>query len=249
LQIDVVTIFPEFFDCLLKEGMISVAVKKNILKINVHNLRNFTHDKHKQVDDTPYGGGPGMVMKPEPFFETVTSITQCNLKELKKSFRVILFTPQGKFLEQKNVQEFAKEERMILLCPRYEGIDERVREHLITDEISIGDFVVSGGEFPAIVFMEAVTRMIPGVLGDELSLVEESFSDGLLEYPQYTRPRKLIDWEIPEILLSGNHAEIKRWRRKEALKRTMERRPDLIERASLTDADKKLLREIKKKIY
>jgi len=249
LQIDVVTIFPEIFDCTLKRGILSIAQKKNTLKVNVHDLRSFTHDKHNQVDDAPYGGGPGMVMKPEPFFEAVTSIAGRNLNELKRSHRVILFTPQGKPLKQEKVSEFAKEKQLILLCPRYEGIDERVRKNLVTDEVSIGDFIVSGGEYPAMIFMDAVARLLPGVLGDELSVVEESFSAGLLEYPHYTRPYSFMGRKVPEVLVSGNHAEINKWRRKKSLERTLMQRPDLLKKAALTEEDKKILREIKRKKF
>ncbi len=249
LQIDVITIFPEIFNSTLKRGVLSIAQKKNILEVNVHDLRNFTHDKHNQVDDAPYGGGPGMVMKPEPFFEAVTSIAECDLSELKRSHRIILFTPQGKPLEQEKVSEFAKEKQLILLCPRYEGIDERVRKNLVTDEISIGDFIVSGGEYPAMIFMDAVARLLPGALGDELSVVEESFSAGLLEYPHYTRPYDFMGWKVPEVLVNGNHAEINKWRRKKSLGRTLKQRPDLLKKAVLTEEDKKILREITRKNF
>ncbi|MDO8885365.1 tRNA (guanosine(37)-N1)-methyltransferase TrmD [Candidatus Oleimmundimicrobium sp.] len=246
MQIDIITIFPEIFNCALSAGIIPIALKKNILKVNVHNLRDFTHDKHKQVDDVPYGGGPGMVMKPEAFFEAVQAIAGCNLNDLKRFCRVILFTPQGVTLKQKKIVEFSKEKRLILLCPRYEGIDERVRENLVTDEVSIGDFIVSGGELPAMIFMDAVTRLLPGVLGSEMSLKEESFTDGLLEYPQYTRPNNFMGLNVPQILLSGNHAEIAKWRRKKSLERTLKKRSDLLEKVVLTEDDKKLLSEIKK---
>ncbi len=246
MQIDIVTIFPEMFDGALSAGVIPIALKKKIVKVNLHNLRDFTHDKHKQVDDAPYGGGPGMVMKPEPFFEAVPAVAGCSLNELKKFCRVILFTPQGEALKQKKILEFSKEKRLILLCPRYEGIDERIREHLITDEVSIGDFVVSGGEFPAMVFMDSVIRLLPGVLGSEASLDEESFSNGLLEYPQYTRPNNFMGLRVPEILLSGNHAEIARWRRQKSLERTAKRRPDLLEKIVSTKEEKKLLNKTEK---
>ncbi len=245
MRIDVLTIFPEMFESFLKCGMVRIAREKNLIQIVIHDLRDYTHDKHRQVDDTPYGGGPGMIMKPEPFFEAVLSIAQCTLEDLPKIARVILFTPQGKIFNQHLAGELAGEKQLILLCGRYEGIDERVHEHLATDEISIGDYVLGGGELPAMVLIDAVTRLIPGVLGDECSLAEETFSRGLLEYPQYTRPRDYKGWSVPEVLLSGNHMEIAKWRRKKSLERTLRRRPDLLKNAILSEEDKKLLEEIK----
>jgi tRNA (guanine37-N1)-methyltransferase len=245
VKVDIVTIFPEFFESPLSVGTLRIAQEKKLLEVKVHNLRDYCKDPHRQVDDSPFGGGPGMVMKPEPFFEAVLSILEVkNIEDAKRKARIILLTPQGKTLNQDLCSELAKEERLVMLCGRYEGIDERVR-FSTTDEISIGDYVLSGGEGAALVLLESVSRLIPGVLGEKESLKEESFSGGILEYPQYTRPREYCGFKVPEILLSGDHKLIARWRRREALKRTLERRPDLIQKASLSEDDLKILEELK----
>ncbi len=248
MKVDIITIFPSLFESPLKYGTLRIAQEKGLIDIKVHDLRDYTHDKHRQVDDTPYGGGVGMVMKPEPFFEAVLNIAQDNLEELKQKASIILLTPQGERLNQIKAREFSHKSHLILLCGRYEGIDERVRDYLITDEISIGDYVLSGGELPALVLIEAIARFIPGVLGDDYSTEEETFSRGLLEYPQYTRPAEYMGFKVPDILLSGNHAEIDKWRKCQSLKRTLLKRPDLIDEAKLNSDYKELYKEIKKSI-
>jgi len=245
MKIDIVSIFPAIFDGFLSESMIRIAREKELIDIRVHDLRSWTTDKHRQVDDVPYGGGYGMVMKPEPFYRAVLDIGGTdNLNDIRKNSRIIVFTPRGKLLKQEFVEELSGGEHIILLCGRYEGIDERVHKYIATDEISIGDFVLSGGEVPAMALTEAVTRLVPGVLGAEESLEEESFIEGLLEYPQYTRPPEFMGWKVPEVLLSGHHGEIAKWRRKKRLETTAKKRPDLLKKARLSEQDKKLLEEI-----
>ncbi len=238
---DILTLFPEIFSAYLTEGMLKRASQRGLIDINVHNLRDYTKDKHRTVDDYPYGGGSGMVMKPEPFF---TAIEALNPDAIKR--RVITLSPAGKKFDQEMALELSKETRqLIFLCGRYEAVDERVRMALADDELSIGDYVLTGGELPALVIIDAVARLIPGVLGDEHSAEVESFSWGILDYPHYTRPPVFGGLKVPEVLLSGNHKDIQRWRRKEALRRTVLRRPDLLEKFSLTEEDKKLMNEIK----
>lgn len=246
MRIDVFTIFPDMFKSPLAEGMLRIAQEKNLVQVTMYDLRDFTDNRHRQVDDEPYGGGVGMVMKPEPFFEGVSSLApNQNLKALKKTARIILFTPQGKTLNQSIAKSLAEENHLILLCGRYEGVDERVREYLATDEISIGDYILSGGELPAMVLIEAVSRLVLGVLGDEYSIVEETFANGLLEYPQYTRPATYRGWSVPEVLSSGNHQEIARWRRQRALERTFQQRPNLLKEAKLSAEDREFLKKLK----
>ncbi len=228
MKIDIVSIFPQIFNNFLKEGMIRIATEKKLLEIVTHDLRDYTLDKHKQVDDEPYGGGPGMVMKVEPFFRAVTSILDCSASEISQKGQVILFSPRGNLLDMETLKALSRQERLLLLCGRYEGVDERVAENIATMEISIGDYVLSGGEVPAMALIEGVVRLIPDVLGDGASAKQDSFSNGLLEYPQYTRPAEYKGWKVPDILLSGNHQEIADWRNKKAYKRTKEQRPDLI---------------------
>lgn len=241
MRFDIITIFPEIFNAYLNESILKRAIEKKIVEIKVYNLRDFTTDKHKTVDDYPYGGGPGMVMKPEPFFSAVESIKPDGIPR-----RTIMLSPQGKVFNQDMALSMAKENRNLLfMCGRYEAIDERVRENLVDEEISIGDYILTGGELPALVIIDSIVRLIPGVLGDERSKEEESFTWGILDYPHYTRPPEFRGLRVPDVLLSGNHKEISRWRRREALKRTMLRRSDLIEKVSLTDEDYKLLSEIK----
>lgn len=241
MKFDIITIFPEIFNAYLNESIIKRAIKKKIIEAKVHNLRDFTADRHRTVDDYPYGGGPGMVMKPEPFFNAIESIKADGVKS-----RTIMLSPQGKVFNQDMALSMSKEnQNLILICGRYEAVDERVRENLVDEEISIGDYILTGGELPALVIIDTIARLIPGVLGDERSKEEESFTWGILDYSQYTRPPEFRGLRVPDVLLSGNHKEISRWRRREALKRTMLRRTDLIEKVSLTDEDYKLLSEIK----
>ena len=209
------------FSNILNESIIKRARSSGKVHIAVHNLRDWTHDKHKTADDKPFGGGAGMVMKPEPIFEAVTSLKK------NKNTRIILLTPQGKKLDQKRVQKLSKEKNLILICGHYEGVDERVRKHLVTDEISIGDYVLTCGELPALVLVDSIVRLVPGVLGHKDSARFESFEKNLLDYPQYTRPAEYKGMKVPEILLSGNHKNIEKWRKVEAIKRTKNRRPDL----------------------
>jgi tRNA (guanine37-N1)-methyltransferase len=233
MRIDVLTLFPQLFDILLSQSILKRAVEQKLVKINLVNFRDYAHDKHHTVDDYSYGGGPGMVLKPEPIFEAVDAIkVTLNLKDACP-VPVILLSPAGRLFTQKVAGELAKYDHLILICGHYEGVDERVREHLATDEISIGDYVLTGGELPAMVVIDAVARLLPGVLA-ETSALEESHSEGLLEYPQYTRPPAYQGWPVPEVLLSGNHTRIARWRREQAIQRTAERRPELLEKASLT---------------
>ncbi len=223
--IDVLTLFPEMFDCFVSTSIMKRAIDNNLVVINTHNFREFAHDRHHTVDDTPYGGGSGMVLKPEPIFEAVEALKPV------AGVPVILLSPQGRLFSQKVALELSKYDRIVLICGRYEGVDERVREHLATDEISIGDYVLSGGELPSMVIIESVVRLMPGVLGSEESALNDSYVDGMLEYPQYTRPPEFRDWAVPEILLSGNHAEIAKWRKEQSVKRTAEKRPDLLAKA------------------
>jgi len=220
MKIDIVTLFPEMFAGPLTESMIKRARERGLVKINIHNLRDYTRDKHRTADDKPFGGGPGMVLKPEPIFRAV--------KKLKKrGSRVILLGPGGQKLKQPALKRLVKFKHLILLCGHYEGVDERVKK-LGLEEISIGDYILTGGELPAMVLVDALVRLVPGVLGDAKSVEEESFSSGLLEYPQYTRPASYRRMKVPQVLLSGNHEKIKQWREKQAQKRTLAQRPDLI---------------------
>ncbi len=222
MKIDVVTIFPEMIRGALGYSILARAQKDGFVDIGVVDLRGFTPDKRRTVDDTPYGGGAGMVMKPDPVFDAVESITTG-----KPGARVILMTPQGRPFSQEIARELAAEEQVVLICGHYEGFDERIREHLATDEISVGDYVLTGGELPALIVIDAVSRLLPGVLGNEDSLGDESFENNLLEYPHYTRPLEYRGWKVPDVLLSGHHAEIAKWRLDQQEQRTRERRPDL----------------------
>lgn len=242
MRIEVITTFPGIIEAATSESIIGRARQKGIVDISAVNLRDFTEDKHRTTDDTPYGGGPGMVMKAEPLFKAVESLTA---RRAAERTRVLLMTPQGRRFGQKMAEELAGESHLIFVCGRYEGVDERIREHLVTDEVSIGDYIVTGGELPALVIIDAVARLLPGVLGDETSSESESYSSGLLEYPQYTRPAIFRGWQVPKVLLSGNHAEIEKWRRAQALERTLERRPDLLESAPLTEDDRRFLDKLR----
>jgi tRNA (guanine37-N1)-methyltransferase len=221
MRIDILTLFPEVCRAPLNESMMKRAQESGALRLRIHNLREWTTDKHHIVDDAPYGGGQGMVMKPEPVFAAVESL-------LTDSSKVVLMTPQGRKLDQPMAREFSAEEHLIIVCGHYEGIDHRVVDHLADAEISIGDYVLTNGAIAAVVFVDAVARLLPGVLGHEQSALDDSFSNGLLEAPQYTRPAEFLGWKVPEILLSGNHEEIVAWRKSEARRRTRENRPDLL---------------------
>ncbi len=236
MHFDIFTLFPTMFQGPLSESILKRAQERGLLSVALHDIRAATTDKHHVVDDYPYGGGAGMVMKPEPAFAAVEAVYAGG--------PIILLTPQGRLFNQQLAQEFAREPRLTLLCGHYEGVDERVRRHLVTDEISIGDFVLTGGELAAMIIVDAVSRLLPGVLASE-SVQEESHTSGLLEYPQFTRPPEFRGWRIPDILLSGNHAQIARWRRKRSLRLTRQRRPDLFARLDLSSkADRKLLQEL-----
>jgi tRNA (guanine37-N1)-methyltransferase len=247
MRFDIVTIFPEIFRGVFEFGIIRRALESRLIEIAVHDLRDYTDDRHRTVDDRPFGGGAGMVMKPEPLFRAVEDV---RLKTAGPA-RVVLLSPQGQLFKQAIAEELARLERVILICGRYEGVDERVAEHLVDQEISIGDYVLSGGEIPAMVVIDSVTRLLPGALGCEGSTVLESFSEGeewpgLLDYPQYTRPGEFRGWETPEVLLGGHHAEVERWRRRKALEKTIARRPDLLKDRQLTEKQRAEIEEIEK---
>lgn len=231
MRIDILTLFPEMFEGPFSVGLFQRALARDLVKVKLHNFREQTHDRHNSVDDYPFGGGAGMLLKPEPIFETVEMLL--NEPDGETPPPVILLTPQGRVFNQQIAAELAEQPRMVLICGRYEGVDERVREHLATDEISIGDYVLGGGELAAMVVVDAVTRLIPGVVGSEESAADDSHTTGLLEYPQYTRPSQFRDWAVPEVLLSGNHARIAEWRRQQSIDRTRQRRPELLERAGI----------------
>jgi len=242
MRVDVFTIFPEVVRCGVDYSILKRAQEKGTISVFVHNIRDFTEDKHRTTDEPPYGGGAGMVMKPEPIFKAAEHV---KAEYWTEQTRVILLSPQGELFTQQRAVELSACPHIVLICGHYEGVDERVREHLVTDELSIGDYVLTGGELPALVVLDAVVRLVPGVLGGEQSALEESFAEGLLEYPQYTRPVDFRGWKVPEVLLSGHHAEIAKWRRIQSLKRTLERRPDLLEEARLTEEDRKAIEQLK----
>ncbi len=236
MRFDVFTLLPEVFPPYLQTSILDKAAARGLIEVRVHNIRDYAHDKHHTTDDTPYGGGGGMVMKPEPVFEAVESVLGT-----PPPCPVILLTPQGRVFDQKIAQELVRHERIALLCGRYEGIDERIRENLVTDQVSIGDYVLTGGELPALILIDAISRLIPGVLGDPTGAEDDSHASGLLEYPHYTRPPGFRGWGVPDVLLSGDHGKIAKWRREQSLLRTLEKRPDLLETAPLTEADRKFL--------
>lgn len=238
MQFDVLTLFPEMFD-VLNQSIIGRAKEKELINVNLINIRDFSNNKHKKVDDTPYGGGAGMVMQPDVVYDAYKSIRD-------EKAKVIYMSPQGNKLNQKKVEELSKQEHLILLCGHYEGIDQRVIDKIVDEEISIGDYVLTGGELPAMVLIDSVSRYVEGVLKDD-STKEESFSQGLLEYPQYTRPEIFEGQQVPEVLLSGHHENIDKWRRKQSLEITLNKRPDLLEQIKLSNEDKKILEEIKNK--
>jgi tRNA (guanine37-N1)-methyltransferase len=237
MRIDILTIFPGMFRGPFEESIVKRAVEKGIVQIFLHDIRDYAIDKHRTVDDYPHGGGQGMVMKPEPLFAAVEDVQG----QATERGPIVLLTPQGRIFDQEVAVELARHDRLILICGHYEGVDARVHEHLATDEISIGDYVLSGGELAAMVVVDAVVRQIPGVLGSPLSSADDSFAEGLLEYPQYTRPADFRGMGVPEVLMSGNHGEIARWRRQQSLLRTARRRPDLLVRADLTKEEKQWL--------
>lgn len=236
MQFDVFTLFPEVFEPYLQTSILQRARQRELLEVRLHNIRDWTTDRHHTTDDVPYGGGGGMVMKAEPIFAAVEGVLGS-----PPSCPVILLTPQGRVFTQAVAQELARQPHLALLCGRYEGVDERVRQYLVTDEISIGDYVLTGGELPALVLIDALARLLPGVLGDPDGAWDDSHASGLLEYPHYTRPAEFRGWRVPDILLSGDHARLARWRHEQALLRTRQRRPDLLATAPLTDADREFL--------
>jgi tRNA (guanine37-N1)-methyltransferase len=240
-KIDVVTIFPRMFDGPLAEGIVGRAIARGLLDVQVRDLRDYTTDRHRVVDDVPFGGGPGMVLKPEPLFLAVDAIRQ----ERGEPSAIVLTSPDGKRFSHEEARRLSRLAHVVILCGRYEGVDERVRLHLATEEISIGDYVLSGGELPALVIVDAMARFVPGVVGDDESVARDTFARGLLDFAQYTRPAEFRGMTVPEVLLSGHHAEIGRWRRRQALARTLQRRPDLVaDPARLDPEDRALLQEL-----
>jgi len=248
MQFEVFTLLPEVFPPYLESSILQRARQRGLLDVRVHNIRDYTHDRHHTTDDTPYGGGGGMVMKPEPVFEAVESVLGLASRQTQPvTVPVILLTPQGRVFTQRVAEEYARYERIALLCGRYEGVDERIRAHLVTDEVSIGDYVLTGGELPALILIDAITRLIPEVLGDPTGAEDDSHSMGLLEYPHYTRPPEFRGWKVPDILTSGDHAKIEKWRREQALLRTFSKRPDMLEKADLSPEDRKFVEGLKSK--
>jgi tRNA (guanine37-N1)-methyltransferase len=243
MKIDVLTLFPEMFTGVFGQSILQKAAEKSAVQYNVVNFRDYANNKHNSVDDYPYGGGAGMVLKPEPIFDAVAALKE---NADSKKTKVILLCPQGERYDQRKAEELAKEEHLIFICGHYEGYDERIREHVVTDEISIGDYVLTGGELGAMVVIDSVVRLLPEVLGNQESHMKDSFSTGLLEHPHYTRPADFRGMKVPEILLSGNHKLIEEWRNKEALRRTLLRRPDLLDKMELTAEQEKWLQEVKK---
>ena len=240
MHFDVFTLFPDILKSPLQESILKRAQDMGRVSVALHNIRDYTTDKHHVTDDAPYGGGGGMVIKPEPIFAAVESV----LGEALADTPVILLTPQGRLFHQDAARELVAHERLALICGRYEGVDERVRQFLVTDEISIGDFVLTGGELPALVIIDAVTRLVPGVLGDAGATIDDSHANGLLEYPHYTRPAEFRGHGVPDVLLSGHHAQVAQWRRRESIRRTWERRPDLLEQAGLAAQDRQFIDEL-----
>jgi tRNA (guanine37-N1)-methyltransferase len=240
MKFDIVTIFPRMFDALVAEGIVARAIARGLVDLRVHDLRDFTEDRHRTVDDVPFGGGPGMVLKVKPVVDAVERIR----RERGQPSTVILTSPQGRPFSQAEAARLGGLSHVVLICGRYEGVDERVCGHVVTDELSIGDYVLTGGELPAMVVLDAVARLLPGAVGDEQSVEADSFSHGLLDFPHYTRPAEFAGMRVPDVLVSGHHEEIRRWRKREALRRTLERRPELLERADLDDEERALLREL-----
>lgn len=258
MRIDVLTLFPEMCEGVFGSSILGKARENGHVVINTVNFRDYSDNKHQTVDDYPYGGGGGMVLKPQPIFAAVEDLMVKAAEERASGIeepmdghektakpRVILMCPQGERFSQKKAEELSQESHLIFVCGHYEGYDERIREHLVTDELSIGDYVLTGGELPAMTVVDSVVRLLPGVLGNEMSAVTDSFSTGLLEYPHYTRPAQFRDWKVPDVLISGHHANIEIWRREQALKRTLERRPDLLEHVELSKEDLKIVQRLK----
>ena len=241
MRFHVLTLFPRMFDSPLSGGVIERARASGLLDIRVHDIRDHAHDRHRTVDDYPFGGGPGMLMKAPPLFEAVEAVTA----SLEENAPIVLLSPQGRRFTQQAAEELARLDDLVLVCGRYEGVDERVRQNLVTDEVSIGDYVLSGGELAAMVVIETVARLVPGVVGSSESTLSDSFTTGLIEHPQYTRPAEFRGWPVPEVLLSGDHARIARWRRRESLRRTYERRPDLLESAPLNAEDREFIESLR----
>lgn len=243
MHVDILTLFPTMFSGVLKESILGKAIAQQFVSVNVVDFRQFSEDKHRTVDDAPYGGGGGMVLKPQPIFSAVEHVLS-RRRARANNPRIILMTPQGEPFHQRKAEELAREDHLILICGHYEGFDERIREHLATDELSIGDYVLTGGEIPAMVVLDSVVRLIPGVLGNAQSVKTDSFVNGLLEHPHYTRPANFRGWCVPDVLLSGNHAEIEAWRRREALRRTWERRPELLRNVELSDVEQAFVSQL-----
>ena len=243
MRFHVLTIFPRMFDSPFSESIIGRARKAGLVSIDTYDVRDYATDRHRRVDDYPFGGGAGMVMKPEPLFKAVEAVRSS--APLEVDTPIVLLTPQGRTLTQRVVEELSRHRDMLLICGRYEGVDERVRDHLATDEISVGDYVLGGGELAAMVVIESVSRLILGVVGSIESTEDDSFTTGLLQHPQYTRPAGFRGWEVPEELVSGNHVEIARWRREQSLRRTLQRRPDLLESAQLSDEDRRFIEALR----
>ncbi|MDI6741243.1 MAG: tRNA (guanosine(37)-N1)-methyltransferase TrmD [Smithella sp.] len=241
IRFEILSIFPEMFASPLDYSLLKKAREKGVLSVSLHNIRDWADDKHKMTDDAPYGGGCGMVMKIEPVDKALTAIKN----KIRDDVTVILMSPQGELLNQDIARELSEKKNMIIICGRYEGVDDRIREHLVDREISIGDYILTGGELAALVLIDAISRFVPDVLGNEESAEKESFSNNLLEYPQYTRPSVYRGWAVPDVLLSGHHADIELWRRKESLRRTYQRRSDLLKGAQLSSDDEKYLEKIK----
>jgi tRNA (guanine37-N1)-methyltransferase len=241
MDIHILTLFPGMFRGPFEESIVKRALERGLVRIHIHNIRDYTRDRHHTADDYPYGGGPGMVMKPEPIFEAVEALLASYPEEERRDIPIILLSPQGRLFHQGVARELAGRRAFVLICGHYEGVDERVREQLATDELSIGDYILTGGELAAMVVVDAVVRLIPGVVGSPESVEQDSFSSGLLQHPLYTRPAVYRGWAVPEVLLSGNHRRIARWRREQALLRTLKNRPDLLERAELTPEDLRFL--------
>jgi tRNA (guanine37-N1)-methyltransferase len=250
MRFEVFTLLPEIFPLYLDTSILKRARERGLIDVRIHNIRDYAHNKHHTTDDAPYGGGGGMVMKPEPVFEAVETVLGLPaLSEVegqgKSNIPIILLTPQGRVFNQNVAQELSQYPRIALLCGRYEGVDERIREYLATDEISVGDYVLTGGELPALILIDAVSRLLPDVLGDPTGAEDDSHAMGLLEYPHYTRPPEFRGWKVPEVLLTGAHAKIDKWRREQSLLRTFHKRPEMLEKADLTKEDKKFLQSLK----
>ncbi len=242
MQFEVFTLLPEIFPPYLDSSILQRARQRGLIDVRLHNIRDYAHDRHHTTDDLPYGGGGGMVMKPEPIFEAVESILGS-----PANCPIILLTPQGRVFTHRVAEELSRQERLALICGRYEGVDERIRAHLAGDEISVGDYVLTGGELPALIVIDAVARLLPGVLGDPDGAAHDSHASGLLEYPHYTRPPEYRGWAVPDILLSGDHAAIEKWRHEQSLLRTLENRPDLLEEAKLNEGERKFLNQARER--